>query len=312
MTHHTQDGLCERRFATPEALDRIDDSAAMLAPGGYFEQQQHARGVVAQTERAMFTTQRTAEFRNWIGQHPDIDQRLHDAFPDLMNDRQIAQLQVLDGKHHYPKQPVLQVASRDQEAPIRLTEPDAIGIIERRATTLRYLEPGPTREQLTNEIRDMIGQTPAVDQTIGQHFPELLDAAARANMKLAGVPDPEPREAEPLDAETVEKMRNAEARALYPTAADGVERQQVQTLLEQLDAAQLDNRTSRPRVDGRPIAPDSVQRELRSRLHGYVGRDLETDQLIHQHDPDLLNEAQRSRMRAADDLLHAAHRIPGT
>ncbi len=137
VTHHTQDGLCERRFTTQQGLDRIDDTAAMLAPGGYFEQQQHARGVVAQTERAMFTTQRTSEFRNWVGQHPDIDQRLHDAFPGLLTDRQIAQLRVLDGNHHYPEQPVLQVASRDQKTPLQLTEPDAIGIIERRATTLR-------------------------------------------------------------------------------------------------------------------------------------------------------------------------------
>ena len=51
--------------------------------------------------------------------------------------------------------------------------------------------PDRVREQLTNEIRDMIGQSPVVDQAIDQHFPELLDPAARANLKLAGVPYPE-------------------------------------------------------------------------------------------------------------------------
>ncbi len=296
--HHTRDGLCERSFTKQQVLDRIDDSAAILAPGGYFDQQQHAHGMVAETERVMFTSQRATEFRQWIGQDPDIDQHLHDAFPGLLNDRQIARVQVLDGKPHYPEQPILQLAGRDAETPIRLTEPDAIGIIERRATTVAYLEPGPAREQLTNEIRDMIGQTTAVDHAIDRHFPELLDPTARVNMTLAGPPDRGPATAEPVDTETLTAMRRAEARALYPTPAADTDRQHVQALLDELAAAATSNRTDRPRDDG-------PERELQSGLRGFVGRELETDQLIHQHYPDLLDQAQLSRMRAADALLHA-------
>lgn len=305
VAHHTRDGLCERSFTKQQVLDRIDDSAAMLAPGGYFDQQQHAHGMVAQTERVMFTTQRTTEFRQWIGQDPDIDQHLHDAFPGLLNDRQIARVQVLDGKPHYPDQPILQVAGHGEETPIRLTEPDAIEIIERRAITLGYLEPGPAREQLTKEIRDMIGQTPAVDHAINRHFPELLNPAARVNMTLAGSPEREPATAELVTTGTVTAMRRAEARALYPTPTADTDRQQARALLDELDAAATGNRTDRPRDDGPSMAPDGTERELRTRLHGFVGRDLETDQLIHQHHPDLLDQAQLSRMRAADALLHA-------
>ena len=100
-------------------------------------------------------------------------------------------------------------------------------------------------------------------------------------------------------------MRHAEARALYPTQTTDTDRQQVQTLLDQLDAADAGSHTDRPRVDDRLLASDKAEGELRSRLHDFVGRDLETDQLIHQHHPDLLNQAQLSRMRAAGDLLHA-------
>lgn len=288
VAHHTRDGLCERSFTKQQVLDRIDDSAAMLAPGGYFDQHHHVHGVVAQTERVMFTTQRAAEFRSWIGQDPDIDQRLHDAFPGLLNDRQIARMQVLDGKPHYPDQPILQLVGRDEGTPIRLTEPDAIGIIERRAITVAYLEPGPAREQLTNEIRDMIGQTRAVDQAIDRHFPELVDPTARVNMTLAGPPERGSATAGPVDTGTITAMRQAEARALYPTPA-ATDREHVQALLDELDVA----------------AVGGADRELRSRLDGFVGRDLETDQLIHQHYPDLLDQAQLSRMRAADALLHA-------
>ena len=309
--HHTRDGLCERSFTKQQVLDRIDDSAAMLAPGGYFDQQQHVHGVVAQTERVLFTTQRTAEFRQWIGQDPDIDQRLHDAFRGLLDDRQIARVQVLDGKPHYPEQATLQVAGHGETTPIRLTEPEAIGIIERRATTLAYLEPGPAREQLTNEIRDMIGQTPAVDQTIDRHFPELVDPTARANLTLAGPPEQESTTAEPVDTATLTTMRRAEARALYPTPATDTDRQHVQAFLDELDVAATRNRTDRPRHDGPPKTTGGAERELRSRLHGFVGRDLETDQLIHQHHPDLLDQAQLSRMRAADALLHASAEYRG-
>ncbi len=303
--HHTRDRLCERSFTKQQVLDRIDDSAAMLAPGGYFDQQQHVHGVVAQTERVMFTTQRTTEFRGWIGQDPDIDQHVHDAFPGLLNDRQIARVQVLDGKPHYPEQPILQVAGHGEETPIRLTEPDAIGIIDRRATTVAYLEPGPAREQLTKEIRDMIGQTRAVDQAIDRHFPELVDPTARANLTLAGPPERESTTAEPVDTETLTAMRHAEARALYPPPAADTDRQHVQTLLDELDAAATRHRTDRPRYDGPSKTTGAAEQELRSRLGEFVGRDLETDELIHQHDPGLLNQAQLSRMRAADALLHA-------
>ncbi len=102
-------------------------------------------------------------------------------------------------------------------------------------------------------------------------------------------------------------MRHAEARALYPTAAAG-SRSAASPVAPRPTRPGRDSTTApaRPRVDGRADSTrHRYERELRSRLHGYVGRDLETDQLIHQHRPDLLNQAQRSRMRAADDLLHA-------
>lgn len=306
-THRTQDGFCERTFTKQQAQERIEKSAAMLAPGGYFEQQQQTRGVAGQADRSRFVSDRLIEFREWVGQDPDIDRLLHEAFPECLNDRQIAQLKVFEGEHHYPAEPQFTIG-RDRMFPTMLAEPDAIGIIERRVTTLRYLEPGSARDQLTDEIRDMIGQSPKVDQVINVHFPELLDPAARANMRLAGVGEQLSVEAPP--AETIERMRQAEARSLYPQdhALSEDERAHVRELLDQLAATpeQMKIGGSDPLRTGRShIVVNQEYINAQFDLRKYAGRELETDQLINQHQPNLLGETQVSRMRAAHALLHA-------
>lgn len=305
-THRTQNDHCERRFTKTQTLERIDDSAAMLAPGGYFDQQQATRGIAAQTERDQFTAQRIIEFREWAGRDPDIDQLLHETFPKALNDRQLARLKILQGEHHYPNEPKLAI-QRDRLIPAKLTEPDAIGVIERRATTLQYIEPGPTRNRLIDEIRDMIGQTPTVDQAIDRNFPELMDPAARINMQLAGPPKHRPETATPT-ASTTAKMRQAEAQSLYPAdqALSDNERQRMQQVLDKMAITPAEIKTDPTTRDGRTYTiPNQEFIHLQFDLHKYIGRELATDHLIHQHQPETLTPDQTSRMRAADALLHA-------
>lgn len=280
--HHTQDALCERNFTQQQALDRIDDSAGMLAAGGYFDQLQETRGVAAQVERAEFAAQRAEEFSEWIGQDPDVDQHLFGVQPGLFTDDQVAQLRILDGLPRYPEEPGFTIR-RGEVATAPLNEQEAIGVVERRAATLGFIEAGPAKNELVAEIRGMIGQSPAVDRAIDQHFPDLLDRAARVNLRLAQ-PGWTAIDPEKPSTETIIAMREAEARALYPS----------------------DRHALKDMVQGLPTNA-AIYGDIRSAgaLQAYAGQSLDVDRLIYQHQPDALSAAQLSRMRAAEALLDA-------